>query len=46
MLIVIMSAKYRNCTYVSCIIVCCDRSESDRVGEVYCVNCDKVSEVL
>ena len=24
----------------------CDRSESDRVGDVHCVNCDNVSEVL
>ena len=46
MLIVIMSAKYRNCTYVSCIIAYCDRSKCDRVGDVYCVNCDNVSEVL
>ena len=42
-----------NCDYVRkvlyvtvCNIVYCDRSECDRVGNVYCVNCDNVSEVL
>ena len=29
-----------------CNIVYCDQSESDRVGDVYCVNYDNVSEVL
>ena len=29
-----------------CNIVHCDRSECDRVGGAYCVNCDNVSEVL
>ena len=29
-----------------CSIVYCDRNESDRVGDVYCVNCDNISEVL
>ena len=28
-----------------CNIVYCDRSECDRVGDVYCVNCDNFSEV-
>ena len=39
MLIVILSAKY-------CIIVYRNRSECDQVGDMYCANCDNVSEVL